>query len=266
VYYPRTLILAGKNSKLAVLESYVGLSDNNYFTNAVTEIVAGEGSEIEHYRYLMESPHAFHIGTSRVFMHKDSHISSTSLSRGSQLARNDLGIELNGTASSCSVNGLYFTSDSQHVDNHIDIDHASTHTSSNQDFKGILSDSSRAVFSGRVLVRKGAQKSYARQSDKNLLLSVGARINTKPSLEIFADDVECYHGATAGALAEEAIFYMCSRGLDKKTARQLLVSGFANEIIEKIGLRSLRNHMNQIIANSVGFNEPNKKPKGKSLR
>jgi Fe-S cluster assembly protein SufD len=246
VSYPRTLIMAGVHSSLTVLESYVGLSDGRYFTNAVTEIVAEEGAKIEHYRYLTESPSAYHIGTTRVRVGRDAAFNSTGLARGAKIARNDLGVRLSAPGSSCVVKGLYFTSGSQHIDNHVDIDHAAPHASSDQLFKGILDGQSRAVFSGRVLVRQDAQKSYARQSDKNLLLSKGARVNTKPSLEIFADDVQCFHGATAGAVSADALFYLRSRGLSEESARRLLIAGFADEIIDEIGLRALREHMNKL--------------------
>ena len=251
VSYPRTLVVAGRNSRLTLLESYVGLSNGRYFTDAVAEIVVKEGSEIEHYRYLMESPSAFHIGTTRVTLERDSAFKSTSLARGGRLARNDLGVRLDAPGSSCALKGLYFTSGSQHIDNHIDIDHAAPHASSDQYFKGILAGKSRAIFSGRVLVRQDAQKTYARQGDKNLLLSEGARVNTKPSLEIFADDVECYHGATAGALAPDLLFYMRSRGLDDETARRLLIAGFADEIIDTIRVEPLKDHMRRLFSSDA---------------
>jgi Fe-S cluster assembly protein SufD len=243
VSHPRVLVLVGRNSRVTLVESYVGLSDGPYFTNTVAEIVGAEGSEIEHYRYLAESDAAFHIGTTSVALQRDASFLSTSLSKGARIARNGLSVLLDGPGSSCVLKGLYTTSGTQHIDNHIDVDHAKPHGSSDQLYKGVLDGSSRAVFSGRVLVRKDAQKTFARQSDKNLLLSEGARINTKPSLEIYADDVQCTHGATAGAIADDALFYMASRGLDEDTARRLLVAGFANEIIDGVGLPSLRRHM-----------------------
>lgn len=243
VSHPRLLVLVGRNSKLTLVESYVGLSDGAYFTNTVAEIVGAEGSEIEHYRYLAESEAAFHIGTTSVVLERDASFLSTSLARGARIARNGLSVLLDGPGSSCVLKGLYMTTGTQHIDNHIDVDHKTPHGSSDQLFKGILDGSSRAVFSGRVLVRKDAQKTFARQTDKNLLLSAGARINTKPSLEIYADDVQCTHGATAGAIADEALFYMASRGLDEDTSRRLLVAGFANEIIDGVRLLPLRRHM-----------------------
>ncbi len=240
VSYPRTLALAGRNSRLTLVESYVGPPDARYFTNAVVEIAVSEGASVEHYRYMTESEKAFHVGATRVRLDAGASFASTSFATGSRIARNDLNVHIDGEGASCLLKGLYLTSGSQHLDNHINIDHAKPHCSSDQFFKGILSGRSRAVFSGRVLVRKDAQKTVARQSDKNLLLSEGARINTKPSLEIYADDIQATHGATAGAVAEDALFYMRSRGLDEDTARQLLVAGFAAEIIDSISLDALR--------------------------
>lgn len=251
VSYPRVLVVVGRHSRLTVVESYVGLGQGAYFTNAVAEIVANEGAQIEHYRYLVESPDSFHLGTTRVRLERDSAFRSTSFATGARLARNDLEVLLDAPGASCDLKGLYFTSGTQHIDNHIDIDHAQPHTSSDQYFKGVLADKSRAVFSGRVLIRKDAQKTFARQSDKNLLLSEGARINTKPSLEIFADDVQATHGATAGAVADEAIFYMRSRGLDEETARALLINGFASEIVETVRLKPLRDRIDSLISGAL---------------
>ena len=157
--------------------------------------------------------------------------------------RNELKINLAGERSECSLKGLYFTSGSEHIDNHIMIDHAVPKAKSEIYYKGILDDKSKAVFSGGVLVRKNAQKTIAKQTDKNLLLSKGARINTKPMLEIYADDVECAHGATAGSIASEALFYMQSRGIGIETARKLLINGFANQIIDEIQLELLKKYL-----------------------
>ena len=249
VSYPRTLIVAGPRSSMTVVESYVGLSQGPYFTNAVVEIVADEGAQIEHYRYLSESANAYHVGNTQVTLGRDSSFNSTSFATGAKLARNELHVLLDAPGGSCNLSGLYSTSGSEHIDNHIDIDHAQPHTSSDQYFKGILADSSRAVFSGRVLIRKDAQKTFARQADKNLLLSEGARVNTKPSLEIFADDVQATHGATAGAVAQDALFYMMSRGLDEETARRALVYAFASEIIERVSLKPLRRYLDRKFSN-----------------
>ena len=249
--HPRTLVVAGRNSDLTVVESYLGLNGGQYFTNAVAEIVAHEGARIDHYRYLVESPEAFHIGATRVAVGRDATFNSTSIARGAQLARNDLSVVLGAPGSSTTLRGLYMTAGKQHIDNHIDVDHAEPHTTSDQYFKGILTDRSKAVFSGRVLIREDAQKSNAAQKDLNLLLSEGARVNTKPSMEILADDVKAVHGATAGAVAEDALFYMRSRGVDEQTARALLVYGFASEIIESIRLGAFRQHVEALFTSSL---------------
>ncbi len=251
VTHPRTLVHVGRNSSLTVVESYVGLAGSSYFTNAVTEIVAQDGASVDHYRYMKESPEAFHIGNTKVVLDRDASFRTTSFATGAKVARNDLHVELNAPGASCVLNGLYATSGSEHIDNHINIDHIEPHTSSQQYFKGILDDNSRAVFSGRVVVHRDAQKSYATQADKNLLLSEGARINTKPSLEIYADDVQCTHGATAGAVAEEAVFYMGSRGIDPDTARRLLIYGFAREIIDTVKLEPLQRHLDGLFHGSL---------------
>ncbi len=249
VTYPRALIVAGRHSRLRLVESYVGTGDN--FTDAVVEIVVNEGAEIEHYRHLSEADAAFHIGTTRVRVGRDATFSSTSFAKGAKIARNDLNVLLDAEGASCFLNGLYMTSGRQHIDNDINIDHARPHTTSDQYFKGVLDGQSRAVFSGRVLVRKDAQKTYAKQADKNLLLSRGARVNTKPSLEIYADDVQCFHGATAGAVADDALFYMRSRGIDEETATTLLVHGFAREIIERVRLEPLREYFDQLFTGTL---------------
>ena len=246
--YPRTLIVAGRHSRLRLVESYVGTGGN--FTDTVVEIVVDEGAEVEHYRYLADADSAFHVGTTRVRVGRDASFASTSFAKGAKIARNDLDVLLEGEGGSCFLSGLYVTSGRQHVDNHINIDHAKPHATSDQYFKGILGGQSRAAFSGRVLVRKDAQKTFAKQSDKNLLLSRGARINTKPSLEIYADDVQCFHGATAGAVADDALFYMMSRGIDRETATALLVHGFAREIIERVRLEPLRDFLDRLFSGS----------------
>ncbi len=248
VSYPRVLVLAGKNSRMTLVDSYVGPSEGRYFTNAVVEIAASEGAEVEHYRYIGESPRAFHIGATRTRLDAGASYTCTSAATGARIARNDLSVLMDAPGASCVLRGLYATSGSQHIDNHIDIDHAKPSCTSDQYFKGILDGRSRAVFSGRVLVRKDAQGTAAHQSDKNLILSEGARINTKPSLEIYADDIQATHGATAGAVADDALFYMRSRGLDEETARRLLVSGFAAEILDTIPLDALREHASLVFS------------------
>jgi Fe-S cluster assembly protein SufD len=254
VSYPRTLIVAGNHSKLTIIESYVSLSSARYFTDAVTEIVVGDGAQIEHYSLLLEEEDAFHVGISRVYQGQDSTFSSTSFAKGASIGRNDLRVLLDAPGGSCFLNGLYMTSGTQHIDNYINIDHAKPHTTSRLRYKGILAGKSKAIFGGTVLVRPGAVKTNAYQSDKNLILSEEAEVDSKPSLEIYADDVLCGHGATAGAVAEDALFYMRSRGLDLEAATVLLIKGFATEIIDTIKVKPLRAYLEKFILDALpGF-------------
>ncbi|MBM3933243.1 MAG: Fe-S cluster assembly protein SufD [SAR202 cluster bacterium] len=255
VAYPRVLVIAGRHSKITVIESYVSLGDGTYFTNGVGEFVAEDGAKIDHYRFLQESENAYHIGNTAVRLERDSTFKSTSIARGARIARNEVHLLHNAPGSASALYGLYATNGAQQIDNHINIDHAVPHTTSDIFFKGILDGNSRAVFSGGVLVRKDAQKTIATQSDKNLILSSGARINTKPSLEIFADDVKCAHGATAGAVAEDILFYAQSRGLDRETAQKILIYGFSSEIIQKIEPEAFRRHVDAIFSGGMELHE-----------
>ena len=255
VTFPRTLVLAGHNSRVTINENYVSLAPRDSFTegftNAVTEIVLEEGAQVEHHRLLRESPGGYHVGTTRVSQAQDSRFTSTSCAFGTALARHDLQVVLSGPGSSCELNGLYLTTDRQHMDNLINIDHASPHTSSTLFYKGVLDGKSKAVFGGTVLVRKDSQKVTARQTDKNLLLSKDAEVDSKPSLLIYADDVQCGHGATAGHIDPEALFYLRSRGLDLETASRFLVHAFAGEIIDTVGPAPLRDYLNQAFVDAL---------------
>ena len=249
--YPRTLVAAGRNSKLSVVETYIGPPGVQYFTNAVTEITAADGAVVDHYRVLLEGPQAFHVGTSRVYQGRDSVFDSASLSLGTALARNDFQVTMEEPGGACGLNGLYMTLDGQHVDNLISIDHARPNTSSRLSYKGVLHGKSKAVFGGQVLVRKDAQKVVAQQSDANLLLSDLAEVDSKPSLLIYADDVNCGHGATAGHLDDGAMFYLASRGLDPDAAGRMLVQAFAREIIDKVKLDPLKEHLDDVFLRAV---------------
>ena len=258
VTHPRTLVIGGQGSRLTVIESYVSESGSAYFTNAATEVSLSAGAAMRHYRYVVEGEKAFHVGVTRVHQLDDSEFTSTALETGAGLLRNDVHVALDAPGSACYLNGLYMTQRSQFVDNHINVDHIKPHGTSDQYFKGILGGRSRAVYSGRVVVHRGAQKSNAQQKDLNLLLSRGAEVDTKPSLEIYADDVTCGHGATAGAVAEDALFYMRSRGIDLPTARALLIRGFASEIIDSIDVEPLREFVDGVFVGaipSIEFND-----------
>lgn len=247
VAYPRTLIVAGANASLTVVESYVSLSAGRRFTNAVTEIVLGEGARVSHHKLLLESTESYHVGVSRVYQERDSTFSSLSFAGGAALGRNDLLVLLDAPGSASYLHGLYVTTGSQHIDNYINIDHRKPHTTSRLYYRGILDGKSHAVFGGTVFVRPGADKADAHQEDKNLLLSADAEVDSKPSLEIYADDVKCGHGATAGTVADDAIFYMKSRGLDLETASSLLIKGFAAGILDTIELPPLRSHLEKVV-------------------
>lgn len=251
VSYPRTLVVAGEGARATVVESYLGLSDAPYFTDAATEVSLQAGAQVEHYRYLMESPQAYHVGRTHVYQGPDSTFSSTAFMRGAAVARSEMHVKLDAPGSSCFLKGLYMTLGGEHMDNHINVDHLKPHCTSDQYFKGILGGTSRAVYSGRVVVHRDAQKTNAYQRDHNLILSAGAEVDTKPSLEIYADDVKCGHGATAGAVAHDAVFYLQSRGLDLQTARRLLIHGFASEVIEGVSLASLREHLDRVFSASI---------------
>ncbi|MDO8616440.1 MAG: Fe-S cluster assembly protein SufD [Dehalococcoidia bacterium] len=242
--YPRTLIVAGRQSKVTVIETYVSLDGAPCFTDPVTEIALNEGARVDHYRLLLDAG-AYHIGTSRVHQDRDSSFASLSFATGPALARNDFQVLLDAPGASCFLRGLYVTTGSQHIDNYLNIDHAQPHCTSRLYYKGILDDESRAVFGGTVLVRPGADKTDAYQEDKNLLLSDRAEVDSKPSLEIYADDVKCGHGATAGAIADEALFYMRSRGLDEQTARVFLIKGFASEVLDAVQPEPLRHWLEE---------------------
>ncbi len=244
VSYPRTLIVAGKQSKLTMVESYVSVDGGAYFNNAVTEIHLEDGAKLEHHRILLDRD-AYHVGVTRVRQGRDSRFTSMAFSTGPTLARNDLNVLLDDTGAECYLRGLYVAAGDQHIDNYLSIDHAQPHCTSRLYYKGILDDRSRAVFGGTVLVREGAVKTDAHQEDKNLVLSSEAEVDSKPALEIYADDVKCGHGATAGAIAEEALFYMRSRGLDEETAQVFLVKGFAAEILDQVTIEPLHAYLGE---------------------
>lgn len=235
--HPRILAVLGEGSEVSIVESYSG--DGRYFTNAVTEIVCGAGSIVDHYKLQRESRDAFHISTIQVQQGRDSVFTSRSLAFGGALARTEINAVLE-TGSECTLNGLYLIDGAQHADTRTAIDHAKPRATSHELYKGILNGNSSAVFNGKIIVRKDAQKTDAKQTNKNLVLSENATINTKPQLEIFADDVRCTHGATVGQLDPDAIFYLRSRGIGHEAARAMLIEAFAREIIDGIKLDDLR--------------------------
>ncbi len=251
VSHPRNLIVVGANSQVTIIESYVGLEGGSYFTNAITEIAAGEHSIVEHNRLERESREAFHIATLEVHQARGSTFVSNSITTGGALVRNDVNVVLNAEGCDSTLNGLFVTGGEQHVDNHTSIDHARPQCVSRELYKGILDGKSRGVFNGKIIVRKDAQKTNAHQTNKNLLLSGQALVNTKPQLEILADDVKCSHGATIGQLDEEALFYLRTRGISRETARNLLTYAFASDIVGRIKIQPIQCQLDLLLLRSL---------------
>ena len=234
VAHPRNMVIAEQGSQVAVVESYVGLGGGVYFNNAVTEIVAEENAHVDYAKLQNENESAFHVATVSVYAARNAAVRTNSIQFGARLGREEITTVLDGEGAEGYLYGLYVTNGQQLIDNHTTIDHVKPHCSSREYYKGILDGKSTGVFNGKILVRKDAQKTDSKQSDKNLLLSESATINTKPQLEIFADDVKCTHGATIGQIDPESIFYLRSRGIGLEEARNLLMVAFAGEIIHRV--------------------------------
>jgi Fe-S cluster assembly protein SufD len=243
VTHPRNLIVAGAASRVTVIEQYAGAAEQTYWTNAVTEIAVGAGASVEHHRVQRESDRAHHVAAVAAAQAGDSSFTSRALSFGAALSRTAITTQLDAPGATCTLDGLYVAGGNQHVDHHTTIDHRRPHGTSRELYKGILDGRATGVFNGKVYVRADAQQSDAQQMNKNLLLSDDAQVDTKPQLEIFADDVKCSHGATIGQLDDDAIFYLRARGIDEPEARDLLVYAFANELIDRIAIEPLRAQM-----------------------
>jgi Fe-S cluster assembly protein SufD len=244
VSHPRVLILVNANAQCTILETYKGAGA--YFHNAVTEIVVGDRAVVDHYKVQQESVQAFHIATLHATLGRSASFSSHSISLGGALVRNDANATLS-EGSEATLNGLYIVNGTQHIDNHTMIDHAMPHGTSHELYKGILDGKAHAVFNGKIIVRKDAQKTDSKQTNKNLVLSDDAVVDTKPELQIFADDVRCTHGATIGQLDSEALFYLQSRGIGKGEARSLLTYAFAQDVVDRIKVQSLRDSLERIL-------------------
>lgn len=245
--FPRLLIVAEENSSATVIESFVSNGNARYFTNAISEIVLKDGARLDHCRLQRESKEAFHISTTSAELFRSSRYDTTSINLGAQLSRHDVSVILDQEGAETSVDGLYMVADNQHTDTHSVIDHKQPYCSSHQLYKGILDDSARAVFNGKIFVREGAQKTDAMQTNKNLLLSDKARVDTKPQLEIYADDVKCAHGAAVGQIDPEELFYLETRGIGPELGRNLLTYGFAEEVIGKIKIESIRSQLDETV-------------------
>jgi len=245
--HPRNLIAMGPRSEATIIESYAGVDRGMYFTNAVTEISVGPEAALDHYKMQRESEAAFHVANTAIHQGRNAHVASSSIALGGGLVRDDVNTLFRDEGGELVLNGLYALGGHQHVDSHTFIDHATPNCTSRELYKGILDGQSRGIFYGKILVRKGAQKTNARQTNKNLLLSKEAFVDSTPGLEILADDVRCNHGSTIGQLDESAIFYLQSRGIGEDAARSLLTYAFASEIINQVRVASMRIKLDQLI-------------------
>jgi Fe-S cluster assembly protein SufD len=235
VAMPRTVITLGKSSEATVLESHIAFNDTTtYFSNALTDIFIDEDATLRYCKAQKESLKAFHIGHTRVWQERGSNFDGFSFMAGAAITRNDLDVVLNGEGANAALNALYSVYDGQHVDNHTSVDHRVPHCNSNQLYKGVLNNAARAVFNGKIFVRPIAQQTNSYQLNKNLLLGKNCRIDTKPQLEIFADDVKCTHGATIGQLDEDHLFYLRTRCISRKDATRMLAHGFVDDLLDKI--------------------------------
>jgi Fe-S cluster assembly protein SufD len=256
--FPRHLIVAEESSQATVVEQYATVGDGIYFLCPVTEIVIGPNATVDHYKLQRESIEAFHVATFQLLQDRDSNFSSHSISWGGGLVRNDVNAVLDGEGSSSTLNGLYMVEGRQLVDNHMRVEHAKAHCDSHELFKGILEGKARAVFNGRIYVHPGAQKTDAKQTNRNLLLSPTALVNSNPQLEIFADDVRCTHGSTVGQLDELGVFYLRSRGIGEEAAKSLLTYAFAADIVERIKVGAVRPDLEEFLFRRL--------PKGEVVR
>jgi Fe-S cluster assembly protein SufD len=238
--HPRNLIIVERNATATVIETYASATDSMYFTNAITEVSLGVGSSLRHYKMQREAPRAYHVGTIEVEQARDSHYVSFSLATGAELSRTNVYTTLDGEGSGATLNGLYMLDSEQHCDHQTQIVHAQPNTFSRELYKGILDGRSHGVFNGKVYVRPIAQKTDGKQTNNTLLLSDTAHVDTKPQLEIFADDVKCTHGATVGQIDQSALFYLKSRGIASALARRLLTYAFAADVLETIEVDAVR--------------------------
>ncbi|MGI0149292.1 MAG: Fe-S cluster assembly protein SufD [Thermoplasmata archaeon] len=259
VAHPRNLILLGANSQATIIESYAGWSPDRTFTNGVTEVSLGPAAVLDHYKIQREAETAFHIGTMAVDQDRGSSAAFHSISLGGSLVRNYVHQKFHGEGGSLVLNGLFMPSGTQQVDNYTRIDHTAPACTSVELYKGVLGGKARGVFNGNIYVRKDAQKTVARQTNKNLLLSKEAFVDSTPGLEILADDVKCNHASTIGQLDENAIFYLRSRGIDEEAARNILTYAFVSDVVNQVKVAPLRIKLDQLILQRLprgsGFGE-----------
>ena len=246
-YSPRIIIAAGAGSRIAVVEHFIGLDDSVYLDNVVTEIEIAEGATVEHYKVQQASTAAYHVAALEAKLATGASFHSWAVSLGARLSRHDIDVALDHEHARCSLDGLYIANGRQHVDFHTNVEHTAPHCESREYYKGIAGGRGRGVFNGRVHVHPDAQKTEAHQTNRNLLLSRNAEIDTKPQLEIHADDVKCSHGATIGQLDEQMLFYMRSRGIAESAARGMLTYGFARDVVDRITIPGLREPIGAVV-------------------
>ena len=244
ISHPRNLIIAEENCQATIVESYTG-DPGKYLTNSVTEVIAAANAVVDHYKIQREAEEAFHVGTLQVMLSRSSNFSNTNVALGASIARTDVNVHLDGEGAEATLNGLSIGRGKQLIDNHTKIEHAMPHCPSHELYKGIWDDESEGVFNGRIHVHQDAQKTDAKQTNQHILLSKDATINTKPELEIYADDVRCTHGATIGQLSDDALFYLRARGISLDEARSLLTYAFASDILERIKIEPLRDRLEE---------------------
>ncbi len=245
--HPRNLLIAERNAQVSIVEEHVSLTKGVLFANAVTELIAAENSVVSYHMIERQNRKSFHIATLRIQQERAANVSSHSVLLGGALVRNNVHPVLAGEGGECLINGLFIGDERQHMDNYMHVEHLSPRCASHQFYNGILSGHAHGVFHGRILVHKDAQKTDAKQTNRNLLLSDDAQIDTKPQLEIYADDVKCTHGATIGQIDETSLFYLRTRGLDEITARDMLLLAFAGQCLERIKRGPVRTHVERIV-------------------
>jgi Fe-S cluster assembly protein SufD len=245
--HPRNLIVVDENSEATVVEDYVSLGDGAAFSNAVTELVAGPNAIVSHYMLVREAASTYNVSTLRIQQERSSNVATHSLLLSGAILRNNVHPVLAGEGAECLINGLFMVNSGQHMDNYMLVEHAAPHCSSRQFYNGVLNGQGHGVFHGRIIVHKDAQKTDAKQTNRNLLLSDDAQIDTKPQLEIYADDVKCTHGATIGQVEENALFYLRSRGLDEASAKHLLLLAFANECLDRMHSVQMRAYVEALV-------------------
>ena len=252
VTHPRNLVVLEREARASIVETYASLGNRAYWTNSVTEIVVGDGARVDYHRVQRESERAYHVATTQTHQRRDSTVHLHTVAFGASLARHDIGAVMAGPGGTLILNGLYLLAGQQHADHHTTIDHAADHCASHEYFNGVLDEKSRGVFTGRIIVRPGAQKTDSKQTNNNLLLSTDAHADSQPQLEIYADDVKCTHGSTVGPLDPRALFYLRSRGVGEAEARRLLTYGFAAEILGRMDVAPLRAELDRVVRERLG--------------